>query len=458
MEKETYGLVVIGAGPGGYTAALSAARAGIRTAVVERSLTGGTCLNRGCIPTKTVLHGAELFRRTEEAADYGLLTGETGMDLERLAAKGGEIQETLRSGIEGLFARQKVELIRAEGEILEAGTVKAGDRILKTERILIASGSEPVMLPVPGSDLPGVVTSDGILSRPLSGLGRVLIVGGGVIGTEFACAFRDLGIQVVIVEALDRLLAGMDREISQSLRQLFKKRGIELHLSARVEEFRRDADGGLVCRFLEKEKETEERADLILVAAGRRPCLRGIDTERLGIRTERGRILVDENGETSVPGIYALGDATGGIQLAHAAAAQAKRLAAHLAGKASPVSMETVPSCVYTDPEIACVGLTEAQARERGIQAVSAKYPMLANGKTVVESGERGFIRIVAERGSGRFLGAQMFCGRATDMIALCSMALGCGLTLEQMACAVYPHPTYSEGLGEAVELCLEKI
>ncbi len=458
MKNENYGLVVIGAGPGGYTAALEAAKGGIRTAVVERNLTGGTCLNRGCIPTKVMLYGSELFQHLQKAGDYGAEAEAVKMDLERLAAKRREVQDTLRQGIESLFKKEKVELVRGEAEILDRVTVKAGERILKTERILIATGSEPSAIPVPGADLPGVVTSDGILDMSLNGIQKVLITGGGVIGTEFACALNNLGIQVVIVEARDRMLAGMDKEISQSIRQLFKKRGIEVHLSAAVREFRREDHGGVACLFEEKGQEETVSADLVLIAAGRRPCTRGIDTERLGIRTEKGRILVDENGETSVPGIYALGDVTGGVQLAHRASAQAKKMAAHFCKKTSPVVLESVPSCVYTDPEIASVGLTEAQAKEKGIQAVSAKYPMLANGKTVAENGERGFIRIVAEKGTGKFLGAQMMCGRATDMIALCAVAVSCGLTLRQMASAVYPHPTYSEGIGEAVELCMEKI
>ena len=458
MENENYGLVVIGAGPGGYTAALEAAKGGIKTAIVERDLTGGICLNRGCIPTKVMLYGSELYRHFREAGDYGAEAGEVRMDRDRLAAKREEVQNSLRQGIESLFKKEKVELVRGEAEILDRGTVKVGERILKTERILIATGSEPSTIPVPGADLPGVVTSDGILAMTLTGIQKVLIVGGGVIGTEFACALHNLGIQVVIVEALDRMLAGMDKEISQSIRQLFKKRGIEVHLSAAVKEFRREDNGGLTCLFEEKGQVEAVSADLVLLAAGRRPCTRGIHTERLGIRTEKGRILVDENGETNVPGIYALGDVTGGVQLAHRASAQAKRLAAHFCGNTSSLVLESVPSCVYTDPEIASVGLTEAQAKEKGIQAVSAKYPMLANGKTVVENGERGFIRIVAEKDTGRFLGAQMMCGRATDMIALCAVAVSCGLTLRQLASAVYPHPTYSEGIGEAVELCMEKV
>ncbi|MCD2493423.1 dihydrolipoyl dehydrogenase [Lacrimispora sp. NSJ-141] len=459
-----YGLIVIGAGPGGYTAALEAAKRGIKTAVIEKRQPGGTCLNRGCIPTKVLLHSAELMEELSSANGYGVEAGDMALRPGRLKERQEEVQETLRQGIIGLFKRNKVDFIQGEGMVLDAGHVqvrnggKAGEnRILETERILIAAGARPARPPIPGAELPGVVTSDELLERPFLKENSLLIIGGGVIGVEFASAFQRLGIQVTIVEALDRVLAGMDKEISQSVRMLLKKKGVEIHTSAAVESLSAGSERRIACRFREKEACLEREADCVLIAAGRRPSLEGLIQEGAGVKTENGRILVDSRCETSVPGIYAIGDITGGIQLAHAASAQAVRAVAAMMGETVSGSANVIPSCVYTSPEIAAVGITVDQAKEQGIEAVSAKYPMSANGKTVIGGGERGFIRVVAEKRTGKVLGAQMMCGRATDMISIFTMAVSLRLTLSQMASVVYPHPTYAEGIREAVRLCMEK-
>lgn len=469
-EVPEYDLVVIGGGPAGYTAALEAAGRGMKTALAEPGELGGTCLNSGCIPTKTLLHQAELYAKIKSAAPSGICAEQVTCDMEALQRHKDEVVGQLRGGIASLLKKKKVDVWQGAAQITDAHEVRlsgreSGDQVLHTERILIATGSVPALPPVPGIDLADVVTSDGLLSREEL-YPRLTIVGGGVIGMEFASIYSALGCQVTVIEFLDRILANMDREISQNLKMIMKKRGVEIHTGAQLQEICADPAGGLICRYTEKGEEKTVVSDGVLIATGRRPNTEGLFAEGLDIAAERGRILVDEYGMTSVPGIYAAGDVTPGVQLAHAAAAQAVNAVAHMQYVSEqsrtdgsggefipPIRADVIPGCVYTDPEIGCVGLTQEDAKQQGMEVTVKKYPMSANGRTVLSGQERGFIKVVADAQSHRILGAQMMCARATDMIGEFASAVVNGLTLEQMGAVVRPHPTFSEAISEVTRL-----
>ncbi|MBQ9064973.1 MAG: dihydrolipoyl dehydrogenase [Blautia sp.] len=453
-----YDLVVIGGGPGGYEAILYAAeKYGMRTALIEKEALGGTCLNHGCIPTKTLLHSADLYRQFMDCERFGLSAGQVSYDMEKIQARKSEVVNNLRSGIELLMKQKKVDVIKGTGCIIGPNEVEAKDfegnvKKLETEHILIATGSCTSMPPIPGADLPGVYTSDTLLERKEEPFDHLLIIGGGVIGMEFASIYNSLGSKVTVLEAMPRIISNMDKELSQSLKMLMKKRGVAIITGAMVEKIcsSESGEGILECTYKEKETVQSAKADGILVCTGRRPYTTGLFGEGFTLSMERGCIVTAENGETSVPGIYAIGDVTGGIMLAHAATAMGRNAVAHMNGAQPPVNLSVIPACIYTDPEIASVGLTADQAKELGIAAGSRKALMTANGKTVLSGQERGFIKVVFEKETKKLLGAQMMCARASDMISEFAQAITTGLTLDQMYSVIRPHPTFSEAITEA--------
>ena len=450
---EDFDLVVIGAGPGGYETALAAAGR-MRVALVEKDALGGTCLNRGCIPTKTLLHAADLLQEIRQSSFFGIECPEASCNFPALHEYKDQVIRQLRDGIGQRMKQKKVTVLSGVGTILDAHTVSVRgteDTVLKAKRILIATGSRPALPPIPGLSSPNVETSDTLLNKSDGVYPRLLIIGGGVIGVEFASVFASLGSAVTIVEALPRIVANMDREISQSLKMLLKKRGIQVLCDTRVQEIQL-AENSLRCSCLQGDQPLELASDGILVCVGRKPCTEGLFGDRFRVDEDRGRILVSDHFETSCPGIYAIGDVTGGMMLAHAAVAQGRIALAHMMGQPSPVSL-TVPACIYTDPEIASVGLTLEAAREQGRDADSHKYPMSANGKSLLSRQERGFIKVVYEKESHRLLGAHLMCARASDLISEMTQALVRGSTLEELASVIRPHPTFSEGFSEALTL-----
>lgn len=447
-----FDLVVIGGGPGGYEAALEAAGAyGMKTALIEKEALGGTCLNHGCIPTKALLHSAGLYRRMKECERFGLQAEAVSFQIDRIQNRKDEVVDQLRSGIALLMKQKKITVITGTGKILDPHTVEVSTgEILDTEYILIATGSRPAVLPIKGSSLAHVVTSDELLEKRDGLYQRLVIIGGGIIGVEFASLYNALGAEVTILEALPRLIANMDKELSQSLKMLMKKRGISVFTDVKVDEIRQSEDGSLECGYFLKEQLQSVSADGILICTGRRPYTEGLFGPELMPDMERGRILTNEYGETSIPGIYAIGDVTGGIMLAHVASAMGKNAVAHMNGTPGTICMSAVPSCIYTEPEIASAGLTLDQAKEQGIDVVSKKIVMSANGKTVLSGGERGFIKTVFEKSTGKLLGAQMMCGRASDLISEFTQAIALGHTMEELYGVIRPHPTFSEAITDA--------
>lgn len=454
---ERFDLIIIGAGPGGYPAALMAAKAGKQVALVESREVGGTCLNRGCIPTKTLLHASRLYREMRDQLEtIGLSCEKPDFDGKSVWEHKDQVVEGLRQGILQSLKKAKVTLFQGFGKITGpnevAVTGKDGNiETLQGDYILIAVGSKPSGLKVPGMELNGVTDSDGILNGPGKVDGRFLIIGGGVIGMEMATVYSDFGCHVTVIEALDRILPGMDKEISQNLKMILKKRGVEIHTSSFVKEIKETKEG-LLCCFEEKGAVQEALADRILVAAGRRPVTEGLFSEQMEALVEknRGYLVADENGRTSLETVYAIGDVTGKIQLAHAATAQGCRAVEVMFGLPFSQNLNLIPSCVYTNPEIASVGLDAETAKKLGIQVKTSKYLMSMNGKSVLSMQERGFIKLVADAQTKQLLGAQLMCARATDLISAAQLAIAQCMTAKELVNIVLPHPTYCEGIGEA--------
>ncbi len=467
--SEAYELVVIGGGPGGYVAAIKAAQLGKKTALIEYREIGGTCLNRGCIPTKTLMHSAHLYEEVRRLAEFGIDIGEAKLCTDKVWERKDSVVERMRNGVTALLEANHVTVYQGKARILGRSCQQESIRIgialpdtkgvtdqiplreLEAERVLIATGSKPSLPNIPGIELPEVLTSDELLERKEL-FPRLLIIGGGVIGIEFATLYQELGCRVEIIEAMDRILPSMDKEISQSLAMSLKKKGILLHTKSMVQEIRQTADGSLACAYIEKEQSKEAFADGILIAVGRRAYTEELFTGECKPEMDGAYIKVKDSFETDIPGIYAIGDVIRGMALAHTASAQGIAAVEGMFGQELTVKLSAIPSCVYTTPEIALVGLSEEKAAEAGYEVKIGKYPMLGNGKTLLSAGDRGFIKLITDAASDRLLGAVLLCDRATDMISELTMAIVNELTVKDMKAVIRPHPTYSEGITEALE------
>ena len=370
-----YDVVVIGAGPGGYVAAIKAAKLGLKTAIIEERRAGGTCLNRGCIPAKAMIHASSLYREMQDAERFGVSASEVTYDYGKIVAYKEETTDKLVQGVEQLLKANGVDVYDGKGTLLEEKKVRIQkgqeDVVIEGENIILASGSKPLILPIPGMDSERVLTSDALFAMkeaPKS----LIIIGGGVISVEFATVYANLGCKITILEAMPKLVPNMDKEISQNLKMILKKRGIDIHTSAAVQGVTTE-DGTCTCHYIEKDLEQKVTADYVLCAVGRCPNTDGLFGENVKPDMERGRVLVNENFESSIPGVYAIGDLIFGVQLAHAASAQGIVVAEKLAGKEPSIDLSIVPGCVYTDPEIASAGMTEDQAKENGIAVKCGK-------------------------------------------------------------------------------------
>lgn len=449
-----YNLLVIGSGPGGYVAAIKAAQLGMgKIGIIESREIGGTCLNRGCIPTKTFMHSAELVHEMEKGESVGILSGEVKVDIKKLSQRKNEVIEQLQSGIEGLLRGNQVEIIHGQAKIMESGKVQVGEEILTTEKILIATGSQPIRLPIEGMDLPSVCTSDEILGDSDGKFfPEVVIVGGGVIGVEFATIYNAFGCDVTLVEGMDRILPTMDREISQNLQMILKKRGVKIFTGAMLQRITEDKEKTIV-HFQVKEKEESLSADGVLISVGRRANTENLFSEGCQPEMEKGMISINNNYETSIPGIYAIGDVTyGTIQLAHVASAQGINAVCGMMNAKQALDMNAVPSCIYTIPEIASVGLNVDDAKQAGIAVKVGKFIMSANCKNTIEMADRGFVKALFREEDDVLIGAQIMSPRATDMISEFSVGVVNQMTIHDFSKVMHPHPTFSEGLAEAIE------
>ena len=457
-----YQLIVIGAGPGGYTAALRAAKLGLHTAIVERREVGGTCLNRGCIPTKTLLHASQVYSDAAEGARMGVHAGNISYDMGEIFAYKRSVSDKLRQGIHALLKGAKVDVVEGTAQITAPGevTVTAPDGAAvqyTAERILAATGSVNVRPPIPGLELPGVMTSDELLEGTDKPYESLVIIGGGVIGVEFATFYSNLGCRVTLVEGMANLLPMMDRELGQNLAQILKKKGVEVLTSAMVQSLE-PAEGGLCVHLRQKDKDVAVTGEKVLCAIGRRAYFDGLFAPGMMPSLNGKRLLVDENYQTSIPGVYAIGDASSAVQLAHVAAAQGTDCVERMCGSKGTTDLRVIPSCIYSAPEIAVVGLTEAEAKEQGIPAVSGKCTLFSNARTIIEDPGRCFMKLVGRTDTREVIGAQLMCQHASDMISQISTAMVNHLTAEQLLSVMRPHPSFEEAMAEAVENLITKL
>ena len=451
-----YNLTVIGGGPGGYEAAIHAAQLGLKVAVVEESEMGGTCLNRGCIPTKSLLHSAEVYNIVKHSAEFGILTEQVDFDYAKIAAKKDAVVKQLRSGVEFLVKSNGGAILSGRGVIKDINTIEVVGRdnqTITTDKMIIATGSRPSKPHIPGLDGSKVLDSDGVLNLTTCP-DKVIIIGGGVIGVEFATIFNSLGKEVTIIEMTDMILPTVDIEISLLLRKSLENKGIKIYTGSKVTSVKSESKA--VCSFINGGKELCAEGDIVIVAIGRKPNSENLGLENVGIQTERGFIKVNDNLETSINGIYAIGDVTGKVQLAHVASAQGLVAAANTAGQNRKMNYSIVPGCIYTSPEVATVGLTEADALKKGYKVKIGRFPINANGKSMLMGEREGLIKVITDKDTGEILGAHIMGPRATEMISEISVAMKLESTIEEVADTIHPHPTVSEIIMEAAHDAME--
>lgn len=451
MSRER--VIVVGGGVGGYPAALRAARLGADVTLVEKEKIGGVCLNKGCIPTKTFLHSASLYQEIQRASLFGLTTENLAIDMSRVLARKNSIVDRLTSGVASLLKSKKVKVVTGTAaftdaknmKVLETGEVVTGDKFI------LATGSTPARLSIEGSQHVPILTSDDLLNVE-SLPGSLVIIGGGYIGVELGQFYSRMGVTVSIVEMLNRIIPTEDEEIARALQAALSKEGISILTETTVEQIEKNGKNKrLVLSGPDGKKEiiTEEVAQSV----GRRPYYQGMNIEKIGLKTENGRITVNDRMQTNIPHIYAVGDVIGGIMLAHVAMAEGECAARNAMGFPSSLSYRAVPRCIYTSPEVACVGLTEKDAVEAHGEVLVSRFPFHAIGKAALIDGTDGMVKIVADKTFGEILGVHLIGPHATELIAEAVLAIEMEATVEELAHTIHPHPTLSEGLGEAAML-----
>ncbi len=448
---QEFDVLVIGGGPGGYVAAIRAAKNGAKTALVERKEFGGTCLNIGCIPTKTLIAGVDVYHKARHAMEFGVkISGEVSPDWEAMLARKDSVIKTLRGGIGSLLKAAGITVFKGHGAFTGRKTVKVVDgeggevEEITANKIIIASGSETL---VPGFIPKGkrVITSTELLSIPEIPE-SLLILGGGVIGCEFACLFAELGTKVTIVEMLDSIMPNIDRETSRVVAAQMQKMGIEIMNGKPLGDLKADDKG-----VSGKVGDLTVSADYLLVSIGRKPALEGMNLAASGVKTnERGWIPVDSSCRTNVPGIFAIGDATGSWQLAHAASAMGVVAADVACGKKNAFDGSLVPGCIFTSPEIGSVGKSQEQCDKEGIETRVGKFPFAALGKAMAINETVGFCKIIADAKTDQILGVHIVGPHATDLIAEACPALHLEITAKELGKAIHAHPTLGEAMMEA--------
>ena len=452
MQK--YDAVVIGGGPGGYECAIRLSQNGLKTALVEKDELGGTCLNRGCIPTKALLHAAEIYYNAKNGAGFGISAGELSFDYDAMVENSKAASKRLRDGVAFLEKNHGVTVPKASAEIVDRHTVALSDgESLQCDTIVVATGSSPASIPVPGTNLPGVLDSTDLLNLRQCP-GSIVIIGAGVIGVEFATLYARLGVRVTMIEMLDHVLGPFDADVTRFVESDLREKGVELVLGARVNAI----EEGLRVRYTLVKDNTEGCAEgeKVLIAGGRVPNSRGIGLEAVGARTDRrGFVEVDGLCRTSAPGIYAIGDVNGRMMLAHVASAQGILVADHIAGKpVRQLNMNQIPSCVYASPEISMVGMTEAQARDQGRDVGTGTFSLTGNGRALTMGEAKGFAKLVFDKATDEILGFHMVGPSATELASEVAAIMGCEGTVGELCETVHPHPTVSEVVMETARVC----
>jgi dihydrolipoyl dehydrogenase len=449
----THDLVVLGAGPGGYVAAIRAAQLGLRTAVVERDRPGGVCGNWGCIPSKAILTDAALFAEMKGAAERGITADGLRVDYGRVIDRSREVADRQAKGVEFLFRKHGVAYHHGVARLARGAVVVTADggkpERLETRHVLVATGSRERMLPGLPVDGEVVLTSrEALGTRRLPG--TVIIIGGGAVGVEFAYIYASFGAQVTVVEMADTLLPGMDADLGRELERAFKRQGITVLTGHRYESLARGESGARVVVAGGEGSRTLEAAQ-VLVAVGRAPLSDGLGLEEVGVQMEKGFVRVDPSMRTTADGVWAIGDVVGPILLAHAASEQGVIAVESMAGKrADDFDPSRVPVCIYCVPEVAAIGLTEAQARARGYDVQIGKFPFRALGKAMASGHTEGFVKVVTESRYGAFLGVHMIGAGVTELIAEATLARTVEVTTEDVIATVHAHPTMAEALREA--------
>lgn len=451
---QNFDAIVVGGGPGGYECAIRLSQNGLKTALVEEAELGGTCLNRGCIPTKTLLHSADVYYGATHGEAFGVTAGEVRFDYAKIIQRKSAVSKQLSNGISFLEKSHGVTMFKARATLEDRRSVSLDNgETLKCDHLIVATGSNPARIPIPGADLPGVVDSTALLNKTDCPR-HIVIVGGGVIGIEFATFFYRLGVQVTVVEMLDRVLGPLDKDITDFVETELKKNGVELVLGVRVDSI----EPGLKVNYsaLKDGAVGVAEGDVVLMAGGRVPNTMGIGLEKLGVQMDgKGFVEIDGLCRTNVPGVYAIGDINGKMQLAHVASAQGLLVADHIAGKpCKQLNFNRIPSCVYCNPETAMVGLTEAQARTGGKNVGTGTFSLSGNGKALTMGENKGLAKFVFDLSTDEILGFHVIGPRATDLAAEVAAVMECEGTVTEIGSTVHPHPTVSEVVMEAAHIC----
>jgi dihydrolipoamide dehydrogenase len=461
--SDKYDLVVVGAGPGGYVAAIRAAQLGLKTACVERERAGGICLNWGCIPTKALLKSADMMRQAQHAADYGvIINGTITFDWDKVIKRSRVVSEKLASGVEFLFKKYGVTLIPGTASLTGRGKLevksKSGSLALEAPRIILATGARPKFLPGIEPDGDRVITYREAMVLPEVPK-SVVVIGAGAIGIEFADFWNAFGVEVTVIEFMPRVLPIEDEEISAALARQLKKKGMTIHTGAKttgVKVSGKQVTTSFTAADGSAQTVTSER---VLLAVGVRANVEGIGLEGMGVALDRGFIQIDDSYRTTSPGIWAIGDCSGPPLLAHVGMAEGVRVAEAMAGKhVEPINYDAIPGCTYCDPEVASIGKTEAQAREAGIDISVGKFPFNVNGKALGAGHTDGFIKVITNKARGEIVGVHCVGYGVTDLIAEVSVAMTSEATAHDILAAVHPHPTLSEVMYEATAAALGEV
>ena len=453
---EEFDVVVIGGGPGGYVCAIRAAQLGNKTACIEsRGALGGTCLNVGCIPSKSLLHASEMYSKAQnEFKHIGINTGALSLDLEKMMDHKAKSVEGLTKGIEFLFKKNKVTYLKGHGSFKDKNTLEVKDssgsvQEIKAKNIIIATGSSVLSLPNIKVDEDTIVSSTGALSLKKVPK-KLIVIGGGVIGLEMGSVWLRLGSEVEVIEYMDHITPGMDREICDNFLKILKKQGMKFHLSTKVLDVKKSSDGATV--FVENNgQKMEMTGDIVLMSVGRKPNTEGLNLEAAGInKDQKGRISIDKKFKTNVDNVYAIGDVVEGPMLAHKAEDEGMAVAEFISGKYGHVNHDTIPGVVYTSPEVAAVGKTEEQLKQAGIEYNVGKFPFMANSRAKINNDADGFVKILADKATDKILGVHMIGPDVGTMIAEVVLAMEFGASAEDIARTCHAHPTLTEAVREA--------
>lgn len=449
MEAREYDIAIIGGGPGGYVGALRAAQLGARVAIIEKDRLGGTCLNRGCIPTKALVRSVECLEEVKRASEFGVDVAAHSFDFARMMERKDRVVDTLVSGIEELVKAARIDLYQGTGRLLSPRRVAVNGQEIAAKNIIIATGSVSARVPVPGLDLPRVLTSDDILE--LTEMPQSLaVIGGGVIGMEFASIFNFLGTEVTVIEMLPNILPPVDDEIARRFRMIARRQGITINVGSPVRDVR-EGEKGLRVFFGPPDREPQSiEAEKVLLAVGRSPYTEGLGLAELGIAMNRRAVAVNDRLETNVEGVYAIGDVIGGIMLAHVASYEGEVAVENALGRNRAADYRVVPGCIFTSPEIATVGMMEQEVREAGINYKVSRFPFSALGRAQALGETEGTVKMICEAETSQVLGVHILGPHATDLIGEAAAVMHAKGTAQDIVHTIHAHPTLPEAMLEA--------